>query len=77
VPRLHNAYHQKLILTPEQADDLLACQLYGQVSFPGATPPPRDMFKDRPIEVRPDTPGEIVAHDGTVTPLSEYDEEPK
>lgn len=69
----NNAYHQKLVLTPEQVDDLVACQLYGQVAFPGAIPPRRDMYMGRPIEMRHDTLGEIVAHDGTSTPLSSYD----
>lgn len=69
-----NKYPQRLILTPAQADDLRDCQIFGQVSFPDATPPERERFKDRPIEIRDDTPGEIVAHDGSVTPLSDYDE---
>jgi hypothetical protein len=73
--RAHDSkYPQKLVLTTSQADDLLLCQRYGQVSFPGAQPPQRDRFNDRPIEITDSTPGEIVAHDGTVTPLSDYDE---
>lgn len=68
-----NKYPQKLILTSAQADDLRDCQVLGQVAFPGVKPPKRDEFNQRPIEIRDDTPGEIVAHDGTVTPLSDYD----
>ena len=64
---------QKLILTAAQADDLLLCRQYGQVAFPGATPPRRDKFQGRPIEVSDSTPGEIVAHDGAVIPLSDDD----
>lgn len=68
-----NKYPLKLVLTPQQADDLVDCQRLGQYSFPGATPPRRDSYNDRPIEIRDDTPGEIVAHDGTMIPLSTYD----
>jgi len=69
-----NKYPQKLILTPAQADDLLLCRLYGQLAFPGTTPPQRDRHYERPIEIREDTLGEFVAHDGIVTLLSGYDE---
>lgn len=68
-----NKYPQKLILTSAQADDLVDCQRLGRYSFPDAAPPLRDSYNDRPIEIRDDTPGEIVAHDGTVIPLSTYD----
>lgn len=71
-----NRYPQKLVLTTEQADDLLCCQLCGQAAFPGATPPRRDVFNDRPIEISETTTGEIVAVDGTATPLSDYDSLP-
>lgn len=64
---------QRLVLTEEQADDLLRCQQYGRVASTGAEAPSPDSFFERPIEIRDDTPGQIVAHDGTVTPLSDYD----
>ena len=82
--RAHNAFRThwkmhdnkaplKLVLTPSQADDLHDCQVLGQVAFPGVEPPRRDEFNGRPVVITESTVGEIVAHDGTVTPLSDYD----
>ena len=64
---------QKLILTTEQAEDLWNCQRYGRSAMPGAGIPARDRYKERPVEVSSATVGEIVAFDGTTTPLSDYD----
>lgn len=65
----HKQSHQKLVLTPQQADDLLATQLYGNAAG-FRTNPQRDRYWDRPIEITESTAGEMVAVDGTVTPLS-------
>lgn len=69
-----NASPQKLILTREQADDLHQARQYGLMAFPEASDRPRDLFFNRPIEVSETTAGEIVAIDGTTTPLSTYDQ---
>lgn len=72
--RAHNgASPMKLILTREQAEDLLTCQRYGAVAIPGAPPPRIDVCRGRPVEVSESTVGEVVAVDGAVTPLSDYD----
>jgi hypothetical protein len=72
--RKHNgASPQKLILTREQAEDLLTCQRYGAVAIPGAPPPRIDVCRDRPLEISDSTVGEVVAVDGAVTPLSDYE----
>ena len=68
-----NAYPERIVLTNAQADALLHCQLYGQVAFPGIDAPRRDLFSACPITIDDNDPGSIVAHDGTVTPLAQYD----
>jgi hypothetical protein len=69
----HNLYPQAIVLTSAQAEDLYNCQLYGQVAFPGIELPQRDQFSACPVQIDEASAGEIVAHDGTRTPLADYD----
>lgn len=65
-----NAYPQKIVLTPSQADRLLELQRIGMVPFPDARTTPRaDRFMGANIEVDAATTGVIVAVDGTVAPV--------
>lgn len=68
------AYHRKLLLTPQQAQDLLDALRYGQYGSPDSSPPSLADFMGRPIDVSDSTVGVIVAHDGTEAPLSEFDQ---
>ena len=72
-----NAYPQKLILSPSQADRLLELQRVGMVPFPDArTTPRRDRFMGATIEVDASTSGVIVAVDGTQSPIEPVGETP-
>jgi hypothetical protein len=65
-----DAYPQKLVLTPSQADQLLELQKIGMVPFPDARSTPRiDRFMGTAIEIDPATTGIIVAADGTPSPI--------
>lgn len=67
----HNeAYPQKIILTQQQADDLLHRQQVGMVAFPDARTTPRiDRFMNTPIEIDASTTGVMIGIDGQPTPL--------
>ena len=61
-----DAYPQKIVLTPAQADRLLELQKVGMVPFPDARQTPsRDRFMGAVIEVDAATSGVIIAVDGT------------
>ena len=65
-----NAYPQKIVLTPAQADRLLELQQVGMVPFPDArTTPRRDRFMGATVEVDANTSGVLIAVDGTEMPL--------
>ncbi|MBF5004744.1 hypothetical protein [Diaphorobacter caeni] len=65
-----DAYPQKIVLTPAQADRLLELQKVGMVPFPDARQTPsRDRFMGATIEVDATTTGVLIAIDGTQTPI--------
>ena len=68
-----NAYPQKIVLTPAQADRLLELQQVGMVPFPDArTTPRRDRFMGATVEVDANTSGVLIAVDGTEMPAFEH-----
>ena len=69
------AVPQRLILTPQQADDLHLCMLYGATAGQGQRPAKGEFF-GRPIEISEATVGVLVAHDGTEMPLADFDQLP-
>ncbi len=64
---------QKLVLTPNQAEDLYLCRLYGCVAMPGVKPSKTE-FNGRPVELSDATVGMLVAHDGMEMPLADFDQ---
>ncbi|QNP48684.1 hypothetical protein [Diaphorobacter aerolatus] len=70
-----DAYPQKIVLSPAQADRLLELQTVGMVAFPDArTTPRRDRFMGASIEVDAASSGVLVAMDGTEIPLDSLPE---
>ncbi|QIL79477.1 hypothetical protein G7047_05835 [Diaphorobacter sp. HDW4A] len=66
-----DAYPQKIVLSPAQADRLLALQQVGMVAFPDARiTPRRDRFMGARIEIDAASSGVLIAIDGTETPIA-------
>ena len=62
----NNAYPQKIVLTPSQAEQLLELQRVGMVPFPDARTTPRiDRFMNTPVETDASTSGVLIAVDGS------------
>ena len=65
-----NAYPQKIVLSPAQADQLLQLQRVGMVPFPDARTTPRiDSFMGAVIEVDAASSGVMISIDGTQTSI--------
>ncbi len=69
-----NAYPQKFILSPDARATLDADRRSIRDAVVGKNGKPVDpKFMGVPIEEQPGSPGEMVAIDGTVTPVSAYE----
>ncbi|GAA6119602.1 hypothetical protein [Acidovorax sp. FG27] len=67
-----NAYPQKFVLSPEQLKVLDEARDALGVAITGKSVPRGSPFMDVPIEVSAASVGEMIAHDGTSSPLDEY-----
>jgi hypothetical protein len=64
-----NQYPQKIVLSRRQHEDLLRQRKIGRIALAADGEPETDRFLGAVIEIDDQSPGQVFAVDGSVTPL--------